>query len=461
MADLKATDDAALRADIRELGEILGSVIRDQWGDELYGLEEKVRLTTRALRNEPDDELEEDLFETVAGVELREALRLARAFTGYFHLANTAEQHHRVGESFLAPEKRIDSVVERAVAAGVTVEDLEKYARRLRLSPTFTAHPTEAARRSILDKLVAMEGELARGRRGSDRVRKLRGERIAGLIEAILQTDELRQDRPGPLDEARNAIYYLERLFGGLASASADRLYDALETHGVVLAEPRSPLRFRTWVGGDRDGNPYVTSALTREVLGLQAERGLRALRDSVRLLARELSQSSLIVEVSAELLDRLEHSREAMPAAWQEYGRINRDEPYRLQCAYIFERIRPAIAVARSWAPAGAQAYTSPGALRDDLLIMYRSLMANRGRKVAKGRLEKLIRDVETFGLTLAAMDIRQDSEVTSAAVGELVDRLDLHLQPLPFPGSLPCALLPTGRAEVEHVLEQAADTG
>lgn len=426
MASPPRTDDAALRTDIRELGEILGAVIRDQWGETLYELEESVRLTTRALRSEPDEARRKELFETLGGASMLEVLRLVRAFTGYFHIANTVEQHHRVGDSFLAPENRVEKVLERAVEAGTTAEELASFGARLQVSPVFTAHPTEAARRSILDKLQAMDEELEHYREGGPRTRRLRRERMTALIEAILQTDELRQERPGPLDEARHVIYYFERLFGGLAGAAADRLFDALAEHGVISHEPRSPLRFRTWVGGDRDGNPYVTAEVTREVIGLQAQRGLRKLRDEIRALAAELSQSSLIVEISEELVESLERHKEALPEAWERYGRINRDEPYRLHCAYMYERLVNGVAVSRSWAPPPGPTYSSARELRCDLLVMYRSLEAHRGRNVARGRLERLIRDVETFGLTLAAMDIRQDSGVTNEAVGELIDRLD-----------------------------------
>ena len=357
---------------------------------------------------------------------MQEVLRLVRAFTSYFHIANTAEQHHRVGDSFLAAENRIENVLERAVEAGVSSRELAAFAARLRVSPVFTAHPTEAARRSILDKLQAMDTQLGRDAKDSGRSRRLGRERMLELIEAMLQTDELRQERPGPLDEARNVIYYLERLFGGIAAAAAERLDDAFAEHGASPSEPRSPLRLRTWVGGDRDGNPYVTAAVTREVLGLQAERALRKLRDEVRALAAELSQSSLIVEISAELRRSLARHKEALPGAWESYGRINRDEPYRLHCAYIYESLVNGLAVARSWAPPAGPTYSSAGELRRDLLVMHRSLMAHRGRNVARGRLERLIRDVETFGLTLAAMDIRQDSSVTNEAVAELIDRVD-----------------------------------
>jgi phosphoenolpyruvate carboxylase len=319
-----------------------------------------------------------------------------------------------------------ESVLRRALNSGLTTVEISDFSRRLRVRPVFTAHPTEAARRSILDKLQALEEELVkRGMRDASKRDASRStHRIAELIEGIVQTDELHQERPAPIDEARNVIYYREQLAEGVAGSVIATLDVAFEEAGVEPDRESSPLAFGTWVGGDRDGNPNITARVTREVLGLQNERALRIYRDEVAGLARELSQSTRITGITQELADSLEAERVAQPSVHGEFSRLNAEEPYRLKCAYVYERIVSALAAARTWEEPGSPVYASGAELAADLENMSRSLRTNRGRYVADGRLQRLIRNVRTFGMTLASMDIRQDSSVTLDAVGELIDR-------------------------------------
>ena len=423
------TVDQGLRDDIRFLGEVLGGIIRDQWGEAFYELEEEVRLTTRSLRRNPDPSAQRVLEERLRATSLWEAVRLVRSFTIYFHLANTAEQFHRVGIPDSDDGHGFESVLHRALDSGLTPTDISDFAGRLRVRPVFTAHPTEAARRTILDKLQSVHEELiARHRRPDVSKRGINRStrRVAELIEGIVQTDELRQERPLPIDEARNVIYYLEGLADGTAGSVLAALHEALEETGVAPDRRSSPLAFGTWVGGDRDGNPNITARVTREILGLQNERALRIYRDEIAGLARELSQSSRITEITPELAGSLESERIAQPSVHGEFSRLNAEEPYRLKCAYVYGRILNALAVARTWEKPGGPVYASGAELEADLEIMSRSLRANRGRQAAGGRLQRLIRNVQTFGLALASMDIRQDSTVTLEAAGELIDRAD-----------------------------------
>ncbi|HJM53111.1 MAG TPA: phosphoenolpyruvate carboxylase [Dehalococcoidia bacterium] len=421
------TDERALRADIRLLGDILGRVLRTQFGDELYELEESVRARTRSLRENPDAQLQTDLFNELDGTSLYSAVRLVRAFTIYFHLANTAEQLHRVDTMSRGPggDDPLGEAFERVATARLTPEEIASFAQRLDVRPVFTAHPTEAARRSILDKLRSIH-QLLEERVHSSTPERRRGRidrRITELVEAITQTDELHQERPEPIDEARNVIYYLETLFDDVVPDVVESLEEGFAELGLETGEALIPLRFGSWVGGDRDGNPNVTAETTSAVLRLQNQRALRLLRDAIRTLARELSQSTHIIEVSDELLASLERDRTLMPSVYEQFRRLNADEPYRMKCAYMYERVINALAVAQSDdAPAGP-VYVSGGELVGDLTLMSDSMAANGGGNVASGRLGRLIRSATVFGLTLAALDVRQDSSVTNPAVGELID--------------------------------------
>ena len=425
MADVESggeTTDGTLRQDIRELGQILGQVIREQWGDQFFELVETVRVGSRHVRDSgPGTTDSTALLERLNSASAWEIVRLVRAFTIYFHIANTAEQHYRVPLGLTQPEFRVSAVIERALAAGVTQQQISEFAKSAHIRPVFTAHPTESARRSILSKLQGMDSQMSvpvgpDGRNAAWR------RRMVELIEGIVQTDELRQIRPGPVDEARNVLYYLEQLADGTTARSAENFFEALSEHGIDTVDFNSPLRFGTWVGGDRDGNPNVTAKVTREALALYNQRALRGLRERIRTLATELSQSTRIVEISDELQISLERDREQMPDVYEEYARLDEEEPYRLKCSFMFQRIVNQLAVAREWAPPHGSAYAGPDELLEDLQVMRRSLVENRSVHVAQGPLRRLIASVETFGFTMAQMDIREDSGETNAAVAELM---------------------------------------
>ncbi|HLF78145.1 MAG TPA: phosphoenolpyruvate carboxylase [Dehalococcoidia bacterium] len=417
--------DVLLRSDIREMGRILGEVIRDQWGEDFYDLVEDVRAATRALREKADPQLQDKLTSRLEEASLWQIVRLVRSFTIYFHIANTAEQHHRVGLDFAAGQHDTKAVLQRALDHGLSRDELACFYRNLHIRPVFTSHPTEVARRSILSKLQAIDEvlEVWEAEHAGGRARESGKRRMAELIEGIVQTDELRLERPDPLDEARNVLYYLEQMFDGTVANAVAGFTDAFRAAGLEgELPPVSPIRFGNWVGGDRDGNPNVTAKVTRDVLGLQNERALRLLREEVRSLSAELSQSTQIVTVSAELTESLERERSLMPEVWEEYYRLNSEEPYRMKCAFIFQRLGNQLAVSRTWQPPAGPGYSSTQDLLEDLQIMWRSLRENRGELIAAGRLQRLMTNVMAFGLTLAQTDIREDAEVTNGAANELL---------------------------------------
>ena len=402
---------------------MLGDALREQWGDDFFDLVEEVRLWTRSLRERPNREDLQQFLDRLELEQLSQIERLVRAFTLYFHLANTAEQHHRIAPDFRDPQSNTQAVLNRVLEAGTAPERLREFYDDLHIRPVFTAHPTEAARRSILTKLQALDDALTE-RHGDEQDSTEADQRIAELIEGILQTDELRIEKPDPLDEARNVIFYLEQLFRDTVPREVASFQTALTEAGMQgLPETHSPLRFGTWVGGDRDGNPNITSSVTRQVLSLQNERALRLIAEEVRVVSGELSQSTRIVKISDELAASLDEERRLMPEVWEEYSRLNAEEPYRLKCAYIFQRLQNALASARSWEPPSKPIYGDKFELLEDLSKMQRSLLANSGRRVAGGRLQRLIINVATFGLTLAQMDIREDAAVTTAAICELLE--------------------------------------
>ena len=419
------TSDSRLRSDIREMGRILGEVIKEQWGDDFFDLVEETRTTTRGLRVNPDSAVFDRFMQRLEEAPLDDIVRLVRSFTIYFHIANTAEQHHRISPEFSSAQQDIRIVLKKARDAGVSIDELREFRERLHIRPVFTAHPTEAARRSILSKLQAMGDVLPlwNSPQLTERERSIARRRMSEVIEAIIQTDELRLDRPEPLDEAGYVIYYLEQLFSGTLAETVEAFLESLAVEGVEN-DPAigSPIRFGNWVGGDRDGNPRVTSNVTRDVFGLQNERALRLLQDEVRALSGELSQSIKMVGLSDELQTSLDADEALMPHVRNALFRLYAEEPYRMKCAYILERLQNALEVARTWGTPDGPHYSSSRQLLNELAVMHRSLCEHDSQLIAEGRLARLMINVSSFGLTLAQTDIREDSETSNAAVNELL---------------------------------------
>jgi phosphoenolpyruvate carboxylase len=407
-----ASPDRELRRDIRRVTSILGETLARTEGEDLLELVERVRAHTKAGRL---DELPDFDLATIT--------RLVRAFTAYFHLANITEQVHR-GRTLTRMREQEGGWLERAVAriaeAGVDSEEVAEILRHVALRPVFTAHPTEVARRSTIDKLRRVAALLEE----PDTPRRTR--RLEEAVELLWLTDEIRTEPPEPTDEARNVVYYLEGLSGGALPDVLEELRDRLTTIGVELPPDVRPLRFGSWVGGDRDGNPHVTPATTREVLTLQAVHGIRLLRTLVDRLRRDLSVSNRIGAVSSELRDRLEDSLPRLSEVEPRYRRLNAEEPYRLFLTCIHVRLGLTEHRLLSATPhTNGRDYADDSELFDDVLLLHRSVLDHQGPVVAGGEVERLVRTVAATGLTLATLDVREHASKHHRAVGQLVDRV------------------------------------
>lgn len=423
------SEDADLRADIRRMGDMLGETLRNLWGDEIFEMVEYVRASTRTLRDSPNPELRDELFKKLDESSLWMVIRTVRAFTSYFHLANVAEQHHRIEFKGVAGARRewLEEAFDRIRDADIPVEEITDVVNRLEVRPVYTAHPTEAARRSILNKLRRV-GELLTERSNprllESETRRI-DRRLSEVVEEILQTDELRHQRPAPTDEARNIMYYMEDMFKFAIAEVEEALDDQLETFGISRTPTTRSMQFGTWVGGDRDGNPNVTHELTRQILDLQHERALKMFAPAIKTLAQTLSQSTRIVEISNELKESLEKDRAELPSVWDEFWNLDADEPYRLKCAFIYERVLNGISATKG-SVKGKPSYSSVESLLADLELMLDSLKANQSVAAASGEVRRVMQRISAFGMTLATMDIRQHAEVTGTAVNELIDRVE-----------------------------------
>ncbi|URM91089.1 phosphoenolpyruvate carboxylase [Streptomyces sp. MRC013] len=416
-ADQTPSAAAELRADIRRLGDLLGETLVRQEGPGLLELVEKVRRLTR--------EDGEAAAELLGDTDLETAARLVRAFSVYFHLANVTEQVHR-GREMRARRATEGGLLARTadMLKDGDPEHVRETVRNLNVRPVFTAHPTEAARRSVLNKLRRIAALLDEPVTAADRRRH--DLRIAENIDLVWQTDELRVVRPEPADEARNALYYLDELHAGAVGDVLEDLAAELERVGFELPAGTRPLTFGTWIGGDRDGNPNVTPDVTWEVLVLQHEHGLTDAIETIDELRGLLSNSIRYAGATPELLDSLQRDLDRLPEISPRYRRLNAEEPYRLKATCIRQKlVNTRERLARDTPHQEGRDYLGTAELLRDLTLVQTSLREHRGGLFADGHLDRTIRTLSAFGLQLATMDVREHADAHHHALGQLFDRL------------------------------------
>ena len=395
---------AALRRDIRELGVLLGRTIVRQEGREMLELVERVRRLVRTDRDAA--------AAILAEVDPLTAIRLVRAFSTYFNLANVAEQVHRARELQATRVERgswLAQAVERITSAAVSPGELSADIAHLALRPVFTAHPTEAARRTVLTKLRQVatlldERERAVGETAQRRVER----RLEELIELLWQSDELRVAKPDVVDEARNAVYYLDELHRNAVPDTLETLVDELARLGVDLPVGARPLRFGSWIGGDRDGNPNVLPTTTLDVLALQHAHALRDALAVIDELRADLSSSVRITGVTAQLEASLAADLERLPELDQRYRRLNAEEPYRLKLTCVRQKLlntRERLTARGRHEP--GRDYVGTAELLADLALVRDSLLLHRGELIARGRLEQAMRTAG--GVRSAPRDARR----------------------------------------------------
>jgi len=415
---LLASDDATLRADVRHLGDLLGQSLVRQEGPELLELVESVRKSVR----------EGGGLELLEKLSVEDSVQLVRALSTYFNLANVAEQVHRSrvlaevraqGGSWItrAIDKIEDAIAHPVAGHEISHEDLVKWISELDVRPVFTAHPTEAARRSILGKL----GEIALLLDTPKSVTQ--DERLAETVDLLWQTDELRLDRPEPLDEAMNALYYLDDLATSTVPEVLNDFARELKRLGIELPVTSRPLTFGTWIGGDRDGNPNITPAITEDAVVLQVGHAIRTTIAAMNKLRQMLSVSTRIAGATPELSASVEKDLKNIPEFEERFLRLNVQEPYRLKATAIVHRLaftRQRHAVRGPHVP--GRDYKNTAELLADLTLMRDSLFAHRGELLATGLIERTIRTVAAFGLTHATLDIREHSDAHHKALQQML---------------------------------------
>jgi phosphoenolpyruvate carboxylase len=422
--------ERALRDDVRLVGRVLGDTIRQQQGEAVFATVERIRQISLAFRRHGDAAARRELEATLDSLSHDRTIEVVRAFSYFSHLANIAEDQHQIRrmraqqEEGAALRGTIHNTLALLKTAGISRVVLQALFDTILVSPVLTAHPTEVRRKSVLDR----EMEVAQLLSDRDRMPLTPREAAAtndALSRAILtlwQTSMLRQGKPTVVDEVSNGLSYYDHTFFREVPALYADLEDGLAANDPTWSNTELPsfIRMGSWIGGDRDGNPFVNANVLRQAMEMQSKRVLDYYLDELHLLGAELSLNRARVSVSAPLEELVQRNPDQSPR--------RASEPYRQAIVGIYARL---VAAARGLGQhvlprhevAEAKPYANAAELRTDLDVIYRSLVANGSALIARGRLRMLRRAVEVFGFHLASIDLRQNSDVHERVLTELFE--------------------------------------
>lgn len=421
--------DEPLRTDIRLLGRLLGDTVRDQEGDSVFETVEKVRQTAIRFARDGDPASRAELAALLDPLPRDTTQAVVRAFSYFLQLANIAEDEHHIrrrrAHDLVAAPPREGSLLfalDALADAKVSPEAIADFFAHALVAPVLTAHPTEVQRQSLLRN----HRDIARLLDRRERLQLTPEEEadnelaLANAILTLWQSRMLRPTRLKVIDEVKNGISYFKETF----FSELPRLYiQATEQLQKRYPETRWALppffRVGSWIGGDRDGNPFVTADILREALRLQSAAVINHYLDEVHELGGELPLSELLVDITPELRALAERSPDRSPQ------RI--DEPYRRALSGIYARLAATARALDHVEPVRheigqAEPYANPGELRHELKVLASSLKLNGGARLAGGRLRRLLRAVQVFGFHLAPIDLRQNSEVHARTVAALL---------------------------------------
>jgi phosphoenolpyruvate carboxylase len=435
---------AAMRRDVRLLGDLLGEVLRESGGQDLLDDVERLRHAVIAARHgtpvapgapvtpgataAPADALHE-ISEMVTAWPLERAEAVAHAFTVYFHLANLAEEHQRIRT--LRERDTGDRPVRESLADAVATIRAQHGSGRvtsllagLRVHPVLTAHPTEARRRAVteaLRRIGALLSSLDDERLGASERFEVR-RRLREEIDLLWRTSALRAAAMQPLDEVRAAMTAFDETLFRVVPVLYRSLDRALSGPACGRAATAAPafLRFGSWIGGDRDGNPFVTADVTRQTAVIQAEHALRALQNATERIGRALTVHVGVPPAGPGLAQAMAAARSAHPELLAQITQRSPEEPFRAYLLYAARRLR-ATRLGLAGQPEPGLAYPGPGEFIADLRMVQRELARSGAPRQAFGELQHLLWQAETFGFHLAELEIRQHSAVHAQALREL----------------------------------------
>ena len=435
-------EDVPLHDDVRWLAGALGRVIRRLDGDEAFTIVERLRVATRGRRRgDSDAPTLDELLRQIDGLTIDQCAVAGRAFTLFFLLINTAEQTHRVrrrnsylGRGTNDPQQASARwTMQQLRGLGATAEQIEKAMLALDIRPVLTAHPTESTRSTLLGLQARVADRLlARETAPPDEVRLIE-QALEGEVELLWLTREVREDRPTVLDEVSSALWYLETRLLEAGAYMHSTLALAFEEEFARSAESfrlAVPLRFGTWVGGDRDGNPYVTPDITIATARRASHVILGRYESALDDLTRRLSVSASIAAPIEPLVESLEKDRKLLPLIWKKNRRRNADEPVRLKLSFMAERIaatRRLVASRDAGRPRREPAaYHDVAAFEADLQLVRKSLLRAGADQACRTTIDPVYAGVRAHGFHGFLMDVRDHADVHTAAVSEILGEAD-----------------------------------
>ena len=422
--------ERTISEDVRDFGDLLGEIIQEHASEQEFETVEEMRKTSILYR---DGELDsrEPLYGTLDEIDQRTKNSLARAFTTYFELTNIAEERERVRVLRSGShDGTLDDGLEDAAAelSDADTETIERILEDVLIQPTFTAHPTEARRKTIKAKLRSIANDLQTldEHRLTNKETKQIKRDIEAEVLGLWQTPQVRQRRPEVEDEARNVQWYLTNTLFDIVPEVYDELEDAFEAEIDAEIEIPKLFEFRSWAGSDRDGNPYVTPEVTTTTLERQREVVLERYLDRLAEISSALSQDGERLTLDEGVQDPLSNIEETLPEVREEAAKRYPNEPYRR----VLMLMRAKLDRVGSIRPGG---YESAEEFHDDLATLAESLHENDCDVIAEATVEQLMRQVETFGFTLASLDLRDHQKQHTEAVNEALGREGIEYAELP----------------------------
>ncbi|MED5502485.1 MAG: phosphoenolpyruvate carboxylase [Pseudomonadota bacterium] len=436
--------DRQLRTTIKLLGTLLGRVIKTQAGKQVYNAVEKLRKGFIGLRENKNTSKHDQLIRYIGKLNKNTLTDVIRSYSKYFALANVAEeafQHinreRRLKSGYDSWEGSFDSTLRDFLNQKINKSDLQELLGHLKYIPVFTAHPTEAKRRSemhLMRRIFSMILELQQYKGQSIKKEELL-EKLESEILILWKTDEVRLKKPTVIDEVENGLYYFRtslfkavpQIYSDLEKAISRTYKDNPDTKKIIVP---SFIRFGSWIGGDRDGNPFVTSDVTCQAVYMHAETVITEYIERTKDLSKYLTHSIQHVDLSKDFLDSLSIDDELSKEVFKDNSQDFIKEPYRRKLKFIEFRLSQSLKIVsdhknKNLGQKRVHAYQNEHEFLKDLYLIRDSLIYDKDERLVGFQLKDLIRLVETFGFFLVNLDIREESTKHSNAIHEIIGSL------------------------------------
>jgi phosphoenolpyruvate carboxylase len=422
--------DAPLHRDIRELGAILGKVLIEQEGKVFFDLEEELRILTKSLRSDYSVETKCKIDGLIDSLDLEKASRIVRAFLFYFLLSNTADEVHRIRRQRAhaitdgTPQRgSMEEAIIELRESGCSLGFVQQILDLTKVVPVFTAHPTEATRQTVLQKILNISELLLRREISTltpDELAELRTE-LHTEITTLWQTNEIRMNKVTVSDEIRRGLFFFREILYDTIPIFYERLnrtvrkifFDEARSEGTKISSPVI-LKFGSWIGGDRDGHPFVTAEVTRDAFQMQKRQIISLYMKDMDRLYDTMSTSTRLVGTSKEMVESFENDKRILSDQISEDDLKDETEIYRVKVFLVYNKLKNTLEERNN-------GYASSSEFIHDLELMYESLSSNKGEAIADSKILPIIYKAKTFGFHLASLDIRQNSAVLFKAVSEL----------------------------------------